>query len=258
LSLTGISGKLFEWFKDYLSNRQQRVVLFGSTSDLLNINAGVPQGSILGPLLLIVYINNIVLGIQSIIRLFADDTSLYMLYLIVENPITTAEIMNSDLNKISNWADTWLVKLNLSKKESILITKKHRSHNNPPLFMNNIQISEVESHKHLGVTLSSNESCYEHISKAWQRINIMRKLKLTLDRKSLETIYFSFIRPILEYADVVWDNLTQKEEYELEQIQFEAARIITGATKLVSLSNLYSKLVFKLFKLLNLEGLNTN
>lgn len=98
LSLTGISGNLLEWFKDYLSDRHQRVVLSGSTSNLLNINAGVPQGSILGPLLFIVYINDIVLDIQSIIRLFADDTSLY---LIVENPTTAAEILNSDLSKIN-------------------------------------------------------------------------------------------------------------------------------------------------------------
>jgi hypothetical protein len=76
LSLTGISGKLFEWFEDYLSDRQQRVVLSGSTTHLLNINAGISQGSILGPLLFIVYINDIVSDIQSIIKLLADDTSL--------------------------------------------------------------------------------------------------------------------------------------------------------------------------------------
>ena len=69
----------------------------------------------------------------------------------------------------------------------------------------------------------------------------MRKLKFTLDRKSLETIYFSFIRPLLEYADVVWDNCTQYEVDELEKIQIEAARIITRATKLVSIDSLYTE-----------------
>ena len=67
----------------------------------------------------------------------------------------------------------------------------------------------------------------------------MRKLKFKLDRKSLETIYISFIRPLLEYANVVWDNCTQYESDELEKIQNEAARIVTGATKLVSLQSLY-------------------
>ena len=76
-------------------------------------------------------------------------------------------------------------------------------------------------------------------SKAWTRINIMRKLKFKLvDRKSLQTIYFSFIRLLLEYADVVWNNCTQYESHELEKIQNEAARIITGTSKLVSINSL--------------------
>jgi len=69
----------------------------------------------------------------------------------------------------------------------------------------------------------------------------MRPFKFTLDRKSLEVFYFSFIRPILEHADVVWDNLTQSEEDDLVKIQLEAARIICGATKLVSINNIYSE-----------------
>ena len=69
--------------------------------------------------------------------------------------------------------------------------------------------------------------------------NIMRRLKYKLDRKSLESIYISFIRPLLEYGDTIWDNCTQYEKYELDKIQNEAARIATGATKLVSLTNLY-------------------
>ena len=77
-------------------------------------------------------------------------------------------------------------------------------------------------------------------TKAWLRINIMRRLKFQLDRKSLQTIYISFIRPLLEYADVVWDNCTQQEANELEKIQNEAARIVTGATKLASIQSLLS------------------
>ena len=73
------------------------------------------------------------------------------------------------------------------------------------------------------------------------RINIMRKLKFKLDRRSLQTIYFSFIRPVIEYSDVVWDNCTFYEANELEKIQLEAARIVTGATKLVSIDSLYAE-----------------
>ena len=75
-------------------------------------------------------------------------------------------------------------------------------------------------------------------SKAWTRINVMRKLKFKLDRQSLQIIYFTFIRPILEYADVVWNNCTQYEVNDIEKIQIEAARIVTGATELVSINSL--------------------
>ena len=109
--------------------------------------------------------------------------------------------------------------------------------------MLNQQIKEVESHKHLGVILSNDCSWQKHIDyikgKAWTRINIMRWLKYDIDRKSLETIYKSFIRPLLEYADVIWDNCTQQNKKELELIQLEAARISTGAAKLASVANLY-------------------
>ena len=109
--------------------------------------------------------------------------------------------------------------------------------------MNNETLTNVESHKHLGITFESIGSWHKHIqlitSKAWQRIYIMGKLKFHLDRKSLDIIYISFIRPILEYVDVVWCILTKYQEDELAKIQIEAARIVTGATKLVFHDNLY-------------------
>ena len=106
LRAAGVTGEVLAWFKDYLSNRNQRVVIPGATSDTVYIQAGVPQGSILRPLLFLLYINDIVEDIGSNIRLFADDTSLYI---IVKNPATAALCLNTDLGKISRWAATWLV-----------------------------------------------------------------------------------------------------------------------------------------------------
>ena len=111
--------------------------------------------------------------------------------------------------------------------------------------MGNTQIAEVNTHKHLGIILSHDCSWHAHIEyikeKAWQRINIMRRLKFILDRKSLEIIYLSFIRPVLEYGDTIWENCSQYEKKELDKIQNEAARIVTGATVLVSLQSLYQE-----------------
>ena len=242
LKAAGVSGDVLRWFQSYLSGRRQRVVLPGSFSEWVYIKAGVPQGSILGPLLFLLYINDIVKNIGSNIRLFADDTSLFI---IVDNPTTAALCLNSDLEKLSRWAAIWLVTFNPSKNESLLISRQINKPIHPPLYMQNVQIQEVSSHKHLGLYFSNDCSWHQHIDnikqKAWFRIHIMRKLKFKLDRKSLETIYLTFIRPLLEYGDVIWDNCTQYEKNELDKIQNEAVRITTGTTKLVSLDNLYKE-----------------
>ena len=105
---------------------------------------------------------------------------------------------------------------------------------------------EVQTHKHLGVIISDKCDWQAHLeyiqAKAWSRVHLLRSLKVVLDRKSLQTMYFSFIRPILEYADVVWDNCTQQQMNDLEKIQIEAGQIVSGATKLVALDRLYQEL----------------
>ena len=160
LEAAGVSGRLLVWFKNYLSDRKQRVVLPGAYSDWTNIRAGVPQGSILGPLLFLVFINDIVNDIGSNIRLFADDTSVYI---IVDNPLRSAELLSADLEKISLWANTWLVTFNPAKTESLLISRKLIKPDHPPLYMQNQHIAEVETHKHLGLYLSSDCSWHQHI-----------------------------------------------------------------------------------------------
>ncbi|MES9993744.1 MAG: reverse transcriptase domain-containing protein, partial [Candidatus Thiodiazotropha sp.] len=245
LKAAGVSGNIHAWFADYLSDRKQRVVIPGAVSDWTSLRAGVPQGSILGPLLFLMFINDIVNDIGSNIRLFADDTSLFI---IVDDPMTAAGCINTDLGKISAWASTWLVTFNPSKTESLLFSRKLNKPFHPPIFMQNHQITEVDSHKHLGLYFSNDCTWHQHINyitqKAWIRINIMRKLKFKLDRKSLETIYIAFIRPLLEYGDVIWDNCSQYEKQELDKIQNEAARIATGTTKLVSISALYEEILW--------------
>ena len=206
----------------------------------------MPQGSILGPLLFLVFINDIVEEINSSIRLFADDTSLYI---IVDDPLDAAIQLNADLPRIDMWASMWLVTFNPSKSESLIFSRKVNKPYHPPIYMNYQQVNEVNSHKHLGIYLSRDCTWHEQIkhikAKAWQRIHVMRRLKFILDRKSLQTIYFAFIRPLLEYADVVWDNCTKYESNELEKIQNEAARIVTGATKLVSINALLTETRWK-------------
>ena len=131
----------------------QRVVINGSNSNWLPIRAGIPQGSILGSLLFIIFINYIVNEINAEIKLFADDTSLY---LIVDNPSDTAFLLNQDLNKIQRWSEKWLVQFNPNKAESMVISSKRNKPYHPPLQMNDQDL-------HLGVIISDNGQWNDHI-----------------------------------------------------------------------------------------------
>ena len=122
LKSAGVAGSVLNWFKSYLFDRRQRVVLPGANWNWTFIRAGVPQGSILGPLLFMLYENDIVSEIGSNSRLFADDTSLFIVF---DNPSTANGQLNIDLEKISQWATTWLVSFkHPTKTEAMLFSRK--------------------------------------------------------------------------------------------------------------------------------------
>ena len=243
LKSLGCPESLLKWFSSYLLGRRQRVVINGQASKWAYVQAGVPQGSILGPLLFLIYINDIVNELRASVRLFADDTSLYI---IVDTPNSAALVLNNDLRYITVWAAEWLVDFNASKTDSMLISRKRNPIQHPPLYMNGTMIKDTESHKHLGLTFSNTCNRNEHINKiaasAWSRLNLLRALKFRLKRHSLEKMYFSYIRPLLEYSDSVWDNASAESKKQLDAVHIEAARIITGATKLCSLEKLFAEL----------------
>jgi hypothetical protein len=227
----GINGPLLNWFGCYLSNRQQRVVIQGEASLWGNITAGVPQGSVLGPLLFLLYINDLPDRVKSGMRIFADDTTLYVTVDDTEQ-IATQQI-NDDLQNIKEWAEQWLVTFNPAKTKFMHITlKKELSQITEPIF-DGQTLTQVNTHKHLGITLSSNLSWSDHISEAVKhahnRLNMLSFLKYRLGRNTLLTMYQAFIRPILEYGNIVWCNLSNAESDLIESVQRRAGRIISGA-----------------------------
>ena len=163
------------------------MVLPKDISEWVSISAGIPQESILGPLLFLVYINYIVLDIDSKKRLFADDACSSP-YMIVDKPVHTAIKLIQDLSKISAWADKWLVTFNTQKTESLLISRKINKPIHPPIVMNNDHIIEVVFENTCTWQLHINMIS----SKAWQRIYTM-KLKFLLDRQTLQCIIIYFI-----------------------------------------------------------------
>ena len=149
----------------------------------------MPQGSILGPLLFIIFINDIVKEINSFIRLFADDTCIFE---IVDDPLASANVLNDDLRKILALAKTWLVLSNALKTEVMVITKKRIKLYHPPLLMGDTQVKEVFKHKHLGLIISNDFSWNNHVKmlqdKAFKRLGALRRHKFSLDRRSLSKL----------------------------------------------------------------------
>ena len=233
--------------RSYLSNRFQRVVLRGVMSDWLKILAGVPQGSILGPLLYLIFSNDISERINSIIKLFADDTTMAATSTTAEECCNT---LKPDIQIISDWAMKWKVTLCPEKTKCLTVSRVQHSY--CPLKMAGLYVEEVSTHCHLGVRLQSDGKWSDQIDhmvrKAEERIKIMKAYSRRLNRQALRQLYLSYVRPILEYASQVWCNCTLGQETLLECVQLAAIRAITGAKVGTSHRMLYKELSLPLLE----------
>ena len=228
---------MLSWF-----NRKQRVI-DGQTSQWRSIDAGVPQGSVLGPLLFLIYINDITNDLESDCLLYADDTSLFD---IVDSPDVSSTKLNNDLHKIDNWARRWLVTINPIKTVCITFSVKRFKPYHADLFFEGKKIVEVSQRTHLGVTLSSNLFWRAHIlgiyEKTNRRLNLFKGIQYKVSRETLNKLYRSLIRPLMEYADSLWDGCTDTESDHLESVQYEAAKVVTDAMKGTSRRNLMQEI----------------
>ena len=168
--------------RDFLSYRKQRVVLNGQYSSWDNVTAGVPQGSILRPLLFLIYINDLPNDLSSNCKLFADDTSLFS---VVNNIHTSAATLSQDLNGITNWAFQWKMIFNpdLSKQaQEVIFSRKIKKLLHPTLLFNNIALNNSLFKKHLGLTLDIMLNFSEHIKSYTKKISktmgLLRKFHL--------------------------------------------------------------------------------
>ena len=215
---------------------RQRVVLNDQTSSWKNVLAGVSQGSVLGPLLFLIYFNDLPNGKESICQIFADDTSLFSK---VKGETFCDTQLNNDLNKISKWAFQLKMLFNpFSSKQAIEMCFSHKRENEdfPSLVFNDTNIQLATSQKHLGLILDSkldfNENRDNKINKCIKIIVIIKRLSLILSRKSLLTIYKSFVRSNLDYVDIIYDKaFNESFKRKIEMVQYKAAPMITGAIK---------------------------
>ena len=246
----GISGPLLSLLKSFLANRFQRVVLNGQSSCWKEILVGVPQGSILGPLLFLIFINDIPEGIQYNIKIFADDTSIFS---VMKNSISASATLNEDLLLISKWAYPWKMSFNPdpSKQATEIVFSKKRSNTQlPALTFNNNILTPSDSHKHLGLILDRKLNFKNHlsekISKANKGVGVIKRLYKYLPRASLVNIYKCFVRPHLDYGDIIYDNSSNTTFSQMvESVQYNAALAITGSIRGTSREILYQELGFE-------------
>ena len=214
-----------KWFKDYLQDRTQRVVTEGETSDSISVTSGVPQGTVLGPLLFLIYINDLPESIKCKIGLFADDSIVYNNI----NSLDDCEALQKDLDELSLWSKVWDMEFNTDKCKVLSITNKKNiiKYNYK---MEKQHLETVQQEKYLGVVINNKLSWLPHAKMIGHRANIKRQfLQRNLrscNREIKLKCYKTYVRPILEYASPVWDTDKNNVIDTIENVQRKAVRFI--------------------------------
>ena len=226
-----IDRYLLRWIKSYLLNRSQSVAVEGYDLSLLPVVSGVPQGSVLGPLLFITYINNVtsVVSTDSELNLFADDIALYR---IIKSTADYAQLQ-TDIDSISSFISGKHLKFNAKKCRQMLVSRK-TVHSLPSatLTIDGTPLTLVTEYKYLGVTIASNLSWNVHITNICNKTRRLvgmfyRRFYTNSSPESLLKLYVSYIRPHLEYCSPVWDPQSKKLAEDLENVQKFALKMCT-------------------------------
>ena len=211
------------WLENFLRGRKHTISVNGSKSSWGDVESGIPQGTILGPILFILYINDLPNKIKSYMKIFADDTKLYSKV----DTIREVEEIKNDLEHIEQWSRDWLIKPNPSKCSVMHIGK-----NNPSVDykLNGRNIKETKIEKDLGVYVQDNLKFERQINNSVRKANNMiRIIKHTftyLDSKSLSILYKTYIRPHLEYCVQAWSSYLHKDVDKLESVQRSVTKIM--------------------------------
>ena len=214
----GICGQMLKWFTSYLYGRVQRVQVSGKFSDWICVKSGVPQGSILGPLLFNIHVLDLPSFVISSIPQYADDTVLY-------RPIVSdqdEEILQADLEAIRTWSSVNKLPLNAAKCVVMHITRSHRPIS-VTYYMGDTPLETISTHKHLGVILSSNLEWGPHIdevtSKAQRLLGFIQRTVGSNDHDTMKKLFFALVRPSLEYCAPVWAPNREGHKQKLEGVQ---------------------------------------
>jgi hypothetical protein len=222
LQTYGITGNIHFWIGIFLTCRKQRVVLGGEHSGWVNVKSGVPQGTVVGPLLFLIYLNDLPDNLSSSVRLFADDY----------RNITTASDaskLQHDLQILDQWQNTWQMSFNAQKCFLLRVTHKQK-----PIIteykLGESVLQETKNHSYLGVEITHNMKWNIHVNnitaKANRSLGFIRRNLISCPKDLKERAYITLVRPLLEYSSTVWDSNMLELSKQIESVQRRAARFV--------------------------------
>jgi len=227
----GFCSGIVDWVSDFLSRRQQRVVMGQHTADWVEVTSGVPQGSVLGPLLFVIFINDMPAVVSHLVKLFADDSKL----IATVRGGCDLSALQHDLDALTEWSNTWHMLFNVSKCKAMEFSRSGKSrYAQSELSMgeddHRTELPFVDTEKDLGVTFSRNLKFSNHIKiQVNKATGILGQLKRSFRYWTLDTcrtLYCAYVRPHLEYAAVVWSPPSKKDARLLEKVQRRATKLV--------------------------------
>ena len=230
LSRYGITQTEALWFSSYLNNRSQYVVCNGEMSSKCSIGIGVPQGSVLGPILFSIFVNDVSRHVYPCgVNLYADDT---LLYCSGKDVNEASKKLQTSLNEISEWYDGNRLALNAEKSKCMVIASRYQTRNDCSMnvLLKNDAIEQVNNIKYLGVIIDSNLTWNEHVSALCKNLSFkvsrLSRTRSVATKDLLLTIYNSIIQPTIDYAITVWGHTTMMNIDKIQRLQNLSARII--------------------------------
>ena len=226
LQAYGINGCILNWVADYLNGRTQVVAVNGTESEIGSVLSGVPQGTVLGPILFVIYINDMLDSISSEGLLFADDTKVFRQICSEDDSLE----LQSDIDKLEAWTKIWLLRFNADKCHVLTMGKFENIRHTHRYRIGGKELEHVFEEKDLGVIVDADLSFEDHITakvkKANQIMGLIRRSFAYLDEKSFVKLYTALVRPHLEYAQSVWSPHLKKFTDLIENVQIRATKLV--------------------------------
>ncbi len=223
LDAYGISGTMRKWIEEFLMDRRQKVVVNGQSSEWSAVKSGIPQGSVLGPTLFVLFINDLPDVVGSTAKIFADDTKVYRDILSVDD----RNVLQQDLNSLVEWSKKWLLFFNTDKCKVL-----HLGFNNPQhqYTLDGAPLAEVKEEKDLGVVIDSELKFHSHVSqavkKASRMLALIRRAFSCHDEDTIPHLFKGLVRPLLEYGNLIWHPQFMMDVKEVEKVQRRVTKMV--------------------------------